>query len=51
MGVEAIFFAVMSSLFSLVQMLGANQNDPLKALEEATRGQMVDSKDNQDNIP
>ena len=51
MGAEVIFFAVMSSLFSVVQMLGANQNDPLAGLDEATRGQMVDSKDNQDNIP
>ena len=51
MGAEVIFFAVMSSLFSVVQMLGANRNDPLAGLDEATRGQMVDSKDNQDNIP
>ena len=50
MGVETIFFAVMSSLFSLVQML-SSPSDPLKALEEQTKGQMIDSKDNQENIP
>ncbi len=50
MGAEAIFFAVMSSLFSITQMLGS-PSDPLKGLEEQTKGQMVDAKDNQENIP